>query len=201
MADRDLVRLHWPRDLRPALDALLDLDRAMGRVVATATQPALGAIKLAWWREQLEQLDPARVPAEPTLRAVAAELMPRGVSGAELAALEPGWATLLDETPDLALVAARGQALFAIGARLLGASSPQLGLAGALFALGDVRRRGLAEPEAPALPRGLRLPAALRPLTGLAALARRDLRRGAIEPEATPARAWTLLRHRLTGRL
>jgi hypothetical protein len=33
----------------------------------------------------------------------------------------------------------------------------------------------------------------------LAALGRRDLRRH--EAEGTPARAWLLLRHRLTGRL
>jgi len=45
--------------------------------------------------------------------------------------------------------------------------------------------------------------APLRPITALAALAARDTNRGGppFEPPATPGRAWTLLRHRLTGRI
>ena len=46
-------------ELRPAFDALLAIDDAMAEIVATATQPALAAIKLAWWREALEKLDHA----------------------------------------------------------------------------------------------------------------------------------------------
>jgi hypothetical protein len=42
----------------------------------------------------------------------------------------------------------------------------------------------------------------LRPLTMLSALAARDQRRPwPPEPEATPQRAWAILRHRLTGKL
>ena len=201
MRDRDLVRLHWPSALRPAFDALFGLDDAMARVVATSTQPALGAIKLAWWREQLEQLDSSQPPAEPTLRAAAAELLARGISGRELAEIEPGWATLLAERPDAELVAQRGRSLFALGARLLGGDSPGLAEAGAQFAFADVKRRRLGDwPDLPP-PLRTRFARRLRPLTGLAALAARDRRRGVEEAEATPARAWTLLRHRLTGRL
>ena len=50
--------------LRPAFDALLDIDEAMGDVVAKATEPALAAIKLAWWRERLGELDQGKVPAD-----------------------------------------------------------------------------------------------------------------------------------------
>jgi phytoene synthase len=199
--DRDLVRLHWPAELRPAFDALFGIDDALARVVGTATQPALGAITLAWWREQLEQLDTSAPPAEPTLRAAAAELLPRGIRGRDLAELESGWATLLDEQPDLELVAERGRALFAIGARLLGADSGQLSDAGALFAVADVKRRRMGGWIGAIPPLKARFAPKLRPLTALAALASRDRRRGSDEPEATPGRAWTLLRHRLTGRL
>src|SRR5688572_10800388 len=97
--DRDLVRLYWPEELRPAFDVLFDIDDALAAVVARSTEPALAAIKLAWWREQLERLDSEARPAEPRLRAAAAELLPRGVTGAMLAGLEEGWATLLDEEP------------------------------------------------------------------------------------------------------
>src|SRR5688572_13876953 len=101
MRDRDLVRVYWPLELRPAFDTLMEIDEAMAGVVAKATEPALGAIKLAWWRERLEELDQGRIPAEPRLKSAAAELLPRGLTGAELAELEDGWATLLDDKPDI----------------------------------------------------------------------------------------------------
>jgi hypothetical protein len=45
-------------------------------------------------------------------------------------------------------------------------------------------------------------PADVRPLTMLGLLARRDLKRWPeIEPEGTPARAWLMIRHKLTGHL
>ncbi|MEO7635642.1 MAG: hypothetical protein ABIS38_08365 [Sphingomicrobium sp.] len=201
MRDRDLVRLYWPVALRPAFDALFAIDDALGEVVASASQPALGAIKLAWWREALERLDHGPPPAEPRLQAVAAQLLPRGISGASLAAAAAGWATLLDESPDCELVEQRGIALFGIGARLLGADDPELDDAGRLFAVIDVaRRRGDDHLRASA--RGLaahRFAREVRPLTALAALAARDRRRGTGEPEGTPGRALTLLRHRLSG--
>lgn len=184
--------------LRPAFDALFDLDEAMAEVVRSSTQPALGAIRLAWWREALERLDHAPPPPEPRLQA-AAKLLPQGVTGAGLAGLEDGHAALLDETIDWSRVAAGGAALFAVAARLLGADDPRLGEAGRLFALGRAARLGLPPPGELA-PNGLRFQKKLRPLTALARLAARDLaRRGPLEPEATPGRALALLIHRLTG--
>lgn len=194
--DRDLVRLHWPVELRPAFDALFGIDDALGEVVASATQPALAAIKLAWWREALERLDGAAAPAEPRLRAAAAELLTRGIAGAELAALEDGWLTLVEEQPDRDRIRRRGERLFALGARLLGTDSEGWG---GLWAEVDVARR-LGRPM-PSGAERLRVPRRLRPVTVLAALANRDAGRGAeLESEAMPARAWTLLRHRITGR-
>ena len=202
MRDRDLVRLYWPAELRPAFDALLDIDEAMGDVVAKATEPALAAIKLAWWRDRIEELDEGKVPAEPRLQAAGNELLPRGISGVSLAKLEDGWATLLEAEPDVERIGIRGATLFASAAKLLGASDPRVEAAGRLYALsGAGRRRNAPMPEI--LPEliGHRFPRPLRPLTALAALAARDARRPNIEPEATPGRAWTLLRHRLTGRI
>lgn len=204
--DRDLVRLYWPVELRPAFDALFAIDDAMAEVVASSSEPALGAIRLAWWREALERLDSDPPPPEPRLRAVAAELLPRGVSGAELAALEDGWATLLEEEPDVERVAERGAKLFVAAAGLLGGSDPLLAAAGRLWAYEDVARRRLLRMRRPMdemhqIGRH-RFPRLLRPLTALAALAARDAKRGAnLEPEATPGRAAVLLAHRLTGRL
>ncbi|WP_309661658.1 hypothetical protein [Sphingomonas sp.] len=199
MRDRDLIRHYWPVELRPAFDALFGIDDALGQVVASTSQPALGAIRLAWWREALERLDHSPPPPEPRLQAVAEDLLRRGISGAEVGALESGWAAWLDEEPDLDAVAARGETLFALAARLLNSKDPRLGEAGRLFALGDAARRGLRLPATPGLG-GHHFPHALRPLTALAKLAVRDLRDGKrLEPEATPARAAALLAHRLFG--
>ena len=212
MTDRALVRLYWPVALRPAFDALFAIDDALAEVVRTTSEPALGAIRLAWWREALERLDTSPPPAEPRLQAVASELLPRGISGHHLAALEAGWTALLDEPPwdeaQVAVIAERGRRLFAIAARLLGASEQELGEAGAAFAFADAARhcndRASAELLVAAgrsLERRL-FAKPLRPLTALAALAFRDLKAfPALEVEATPARAAILLRHRMTGRI
>lgn len=206
MRDRDLVRLHWPVELRPAFDALFAIDDALAEVVTSSTQPALGAIRLAWWREALERLDSAAPPPEPRLQSAATELLPRGINGKLLSELEDGWAALLDEEPDLERIGERGARLFAIGARLLGADDPRLDPAGRLYAYELARRRQLAAVSYPTEEMHMlarhRFPSALRPLTALARLATRDVKQSpVVEPEATPGRAATLLSHRLFGRV
>jgi phytoene synthase len=204
LTDRDLVRLYWPAELRPAFDALFAIDDALGEVVTSSTQPALGAIRLAWWREALERLDSSPPPPEPRLQAVAVELLPRGVTGAALSGLEDGWATVLDEQPDIERIGEHGVRLFAIGATLLGASDELLDPAGRLFVHEQVKRKQLAPMHYPTeeihtLARH-RFPRRLRPLTAFARLAARDVKQAPIiEPEATPGRAATLLLHRLFG--
>ena len=202
LTDRALVRLYWPVELRPAFDALFAIDDVMAEVVASSTQPALGAIRLAWWREALERLDHYPPPAEPRLQAVAEQLLPRGVTGTALAVVEDGYATLLDEEPDSDRIGAGGAALFAIGATLLGADDAKLADAGRLHGFARTARRGLA-----AFPDNLAVPMhsfanPLRPLTAFARLAARDVGQAPkLEPEATPARAFALLAHRFTGRI
>ena len=192
--------------MRPAFDSLFAVDDAMGDVVAKATEPALAAIKLAWWRERLQEMDAGKVPAEPRLQAAADELLKRGISGAALAQLEDGWATLLEEQSDIERIAERGAALCAMAAGLLGSTDPLLEAAGRLYGLQSAWRRGLIAVRRPVDElnrlRKHRFPTRLRPLTAMARLAARDARHGqAIEPEATPGRAAALIVHRLTGRV
>jgi phytoene synthase len=187
--------------LRPAFDALFAIDDALGDVVATSTQPALGAIRLAWWRDALERLDTLPPPPEPRLKAAATELVARGVTGAQLARLAEGWAALFDEVRDAEAIGERGEALFAIGAILLGAKDARLAEAGRSFALVDVARRGLA-PLLIAKATPAQFERALRPLTAFSRLAARDVAHGEpFEPEATPGRAFALLTHRWTGQI
>jgi phytoene synthase len=189
----------------------------MGDVVRTTSEPQVGAIRLAWWRERLEELDRGvGVPAEPRLKAVEAELLPRGVRGRDLAGLEQGWLSLFDPFPWEAgtseAIWFRGRLLFATAAQLLARTDDAIEEAGGLWALVDVARhcsdaqsRSMLVEQARTFARalaGTRFSAALRPLSMLAAVAVRDLAgRPPFEREAAPGRVLALAAHRLTGRL
>jgi 15-cis-phytoene synthase len=197
MTDRALVRLHWPVALRPGFDALLAIDDALAEIALTASQPALAAITLAWWRDALQRLDDGAVPAEQRLQAAALTLLPLGLSGVALSGLEDAWAGMLEEDAGAAAAAAYGRTLFAIAAKVLGIDDAgrgaAFGQASLLRRTGSVAWIGGLSPPA-------RAPRAMRPLTALDALAWRDLQRPtSLEVEASPARAWVLLRHRWTG--
>jgi 15-cis-phytoene synthase len=194
---------------RPALDAVFALDAALGAVVAGRREPMIARIRLAWWREALEALDRKKPPAEPVLQALAGHVLPGGISGSELAAMEEGWAMLLSEGtlfPEelMAYAEMRGGILFSSAARLLGGGEVD----GRGWALVDLARRCDNEEDREAamrlartLPRPPRLPTRLRPLGMLAALARRDAaqRSPHWEPHGSPGRMLHMLRHRLTG--
>ena len=185
---------------------MFGIDDALADVVTSSTQPALGAIRLAWWREALQRLDQCPPPPEPRLQAAAAELLPRGITGSMLAELEDGWATLLEEDPDIERIGERGARLFALGAKLIGADDERLDPAGRLYAYELVHRRRLRPGYYPMeemhMLAGHRFPRRLRPLTALARLAARDVKKSPlIEPESTPGRAAALLSHRLFGRV
>ena len=216
-ADLGLALTYVPLPDRGAIAALFAIDRAMGDVVRTTKEPMLGPIRLAWWRERLEELDQGGdAPAEPRLQAVERELRPRGVAGRDLAGLETGWLRLFDPFPWTAetseAIWVRGNLLFGIGARLLERSDDRVQAAGGLWALVDAARhcsdsesRRMLLEQALKFGRALgrkRFPRPLRSLSMLAALAIRDCHRGEpFEPEGTPARALTMLRHRIGGRL
>lgn len=216
-ADLGLALTYVPLRNRGALAALFAIDRAMGDVVRSTTEPMLGPIRLAWWRERLEELDEGgSAPAEPRLQAIERDLIPRGVSGRELAVLEGGWLRMFDPFPWTVQTSEaiwfRGNLLFGLGARVVGQADERIQGAGGLWALVDAARhcsdavsREMLLDQARTFARGLagaRFPGPLRPLSMLAVLAIRDARRGEpFEREGTPARVAAMLRHRLSGRL
>jgi phytoene synthase len=211
--DRRLALAYAPARSRAALAALWRLDVTLGAVLAGKREPMVARIRLAWWREALERLDAAPPPAEPVLQALAAHVLPAGVNGAALAAMEEGWADLLAEGPLDAealqsYARCRGGLLFRHSARVLGEAG-EVEPAGARWALVDLARHSTDPAEAestlkaaagiaqePAWPR------ALRPLAMLSLLARRDAELQALplERQGAPARMLRLLKYRLVGR-
>lgn len=211
--DRILALSYVPARCRPAVEALWKLDAALGQALAGGREPLISRIKLAWWRESLEKLDHAPAPSEPVLQAVAAHVLPAGVTGAELAAMEEGWTVLLSPEPLTAAeletyAAARGGLLFRHSAALLGGGHDAPAGGGEAWALVDLARHS-AEPAdveaalaaARAHAGSTRWPSRLRPLGMLAALAHRDAEPGRPrwEPQGAPGRMLRILRHRLTG--
>lgn len=174
--------------------ALWTLDSALGAAAFSGREPMIRRIKLAWWREALERLDSAPPPAEPHLQAAAAELLPCGIRGVELAELADAWAEIEEADG-----AGRGAILFALSARLLGGEADEkVRSAGEGWARVDLaRRRGESSAEW-LVPSGV-WPRRLRPLGMLAVLARADARRGFGRP-GSPRRMARMLGHWLTGR-
>ena len=187
----------------------------MGAVVRTTSEPMVGHIRLAWWRERLAEIDRGIIPAEPHLQDAAEIVANESVTGIQMSRLADGWAALLDPFPwgeeVASAIAGRGRDLFGMAARIIGAGPDAVSEAGSMWALVDVARH-CSDPEsrdrliasAQSFAAGFRghVAEAARPLAMLGLLASRDLDRWPeIEPEGTPGRAWVMIRHRLTGRV
>jgi 15-cis-phytoene synthase len=210
--DRILALSYVPARSRAAVGALWRLDAALGAALAGGREPMIARIKLAWWREALERLDREPARAEPALRDAAAHLLPV-LTGAELARMEEGWATLpsgetLTAEALRTYARRRGGLLYRYTARLLGAEADGLEAAGEAWALIDLARHCATKEDADVAVAAARerrgpsyWPPRLRPLGMLAALAARDSdpARAPWEPRGAPARMWRMLRHRITG--
>lgn len=213
--ERALFLAYAPVTARAALGALLALDDALARLLQSTSEPMLGQIRLAWWRERLESLDVSAPPAEPVLSALAADLIPRGVTGAALTPIVDGWEVLLETELDAAALSrfATGRgALFVAAGKAMGAGDDSLVEAGQGWALADLARhldkaeeaaqaRSLARPLLEAATRR-RWSGKGRALGAMAHLALRDidLEPGVAPPVGAPSRLLRLIWHRLSGR-
>jgi phytoene synthase len=211
--ERDLILTYAPAAGRAGLEALLALDDALAKLLRTTREPALGQMRLAWWREALEKLDRAPAPAEPVLRGLEVEVLRHGVTGASLVPIVHGWEVLIEEEV-LGEAAMRrfGEGrghLFVAAGTLLGSKSDPLAAAGQGWALADLARnldaetergiaRGLARPLLDAST-AVRWSRGGRALGALAHRARLDLAETPKQPGA-PSRVWRFLWHRLSGR-
>ena len=128
-----------PGAARAGLHAVWALDAALGDVVRTTTQPMIGQIRLAWWRERLEALGDA--PGEPILAALAQVPV---IAVKDLIAMVDGWEVLIGEGPLIhdaitEHAGLRGGGMFAASADVLGQSGTDPAC-GAGWAAADLSR-------------------------------------------------------------
>lgn len=178
---------YTPPPAREPLVALLALDSHLGRLVAGSSEPMLGQIRLAWWREELAKPPEARARGNPELEMVGT-WWPSGEEA--LVGLVDGWEHLLGGAPLPAeaiagFAAGRGGG-FAAFAGLAGRRrwSSEAALAGRRWALADLAERVSDAREREdcrslfaASGRPPRLPRVLRGLTVLEGLATRSMAR------------------------
>lgn len=214
--ERALALTYAPAGSRPGVAALFALDDALGRVLRTTTEPALGQMRLVWWRDRLAKLGYEPTPAEPVLQGVAELMRTGGVAGETLALIAEGWHVLIvaDRLDAEALSAyAEGRAmLFEAAGELVGAlPADPIADAGAGWALADLAVH-ISDAEEAAIARELarrhldiacraRWSVNARMLGALAHLARIDLQHAdALPRRGAPRRVVRMAWHRITGR-
>jgi phytoene synthase len=187
----ELALAYSGANLRAPLRVLFELDARLGRIVATTTEPVLGQLRLAWWRDTLEQRREQRPVGDAVMDAIGKHCAGREKA---LAGLVNGWEHLLEEPPlseQAARLFAQGRcnALLALYAPVAGEgdeTSAALRSAALRWSYADFAARVSREDERALLVRlGLgggtdrpRLPPAARGLAVLRALGLRALQRG-----------------------
>lgn len=183
------LALAWsPPLVRSALAAAFRLDRRLGRIVARTTEPMLGQMRLAWWREALGKPVVDRPRGDPVLDAIGGSWV--GYEAA-LTAMVDGWEVLVTSTAfDRAAIEAFGaqrSAFFGVlGGNLAPAAAERVAVAGFRWAMADAASSvSDAGERAELIASGLerngpagRMPRPLRGLAVLDALAVRALQRG-----------------------
>lgn len=95
-AEIRLALAHTPRDYREALTIFFDFDLRLGRILSGTTEPMLGQMRLAWWRETLMRPAKERPTGDIVLDAIGKHWVGRETA---LIALVDCWEELLAEPP------------------------------------------------------------------------------------------------------
>lgn len=186
-----LALAYSPAATRGTLQLVLMLDQRLARLVARTTEPMLGQMRLAWWRDMFGQPAAMRPRGDVVLDGIS-----QGWQGsyAPLVGLVDGWENLIADPPlpsEAALACGAGRAGALVAACGYVPGEPGLEDAEAAarrWALGDLAAR-VSDPQERAMLIGLgqaectaartRLGRKGSGLAVLDALARRSLKRGA----------------------
>ena len=201
-----LALAYAPAQSREQALALLAYDAQLAQIVRRTSEPILGQMRLAWWRDQLA-LPPGERPKGNRVLAMLTAL--EGEEDA-LQQMTSGWEVLLGEILDADAIREHSQGRAAgwrALARMRGTDAENVEVAAQCWAMGDLAANlGGAEQQRVIvlaervrdIP--LRLPRAFRPLAVLAGLGRRSLARGGAPLLAGPGSVLAAIRLGITGR-
>ena len=135
--DRALAALFAPRDARHDLFALYAFNVELARIAEQASEPDLGAIRLQWWREAIEQAGKGKATGQPVADALGSAIRHHALSRERIAGLidarlfdvgtkiMPNWLSLQSYLHDTA------GTLFMLAAQILGSRNDRLETAAA----------------------------------------------------------------------
>ncbi len=200
---RRLALSYAPARVRAQVLALLALDERLAQAVSAASEPMLAQIKLAWWRERLQEGPEHWPEGEPLL----SHLGSWPGLPAQLLPMVDGWECLLaDGLSDAVLrdyAEGRASAWRSIGpaeqAEAVMHSARDWALADLALHLGN-ESEGKRVREMIGQEKVSRLPKELRSLAVLHGLTRRALAKGSVELLDGPAAGLVALRIGLMGR-
>lgn len=196
---------------RPLFQAVFDLDRNLGRAVAVASEPIVGQIRLAWWRDALSSTPADQPRGNPLLDQIKGQF---GGSPSGLTQLVDGWEAMLLSDPGeneaiRALCTGRAQAFIAI-AHQIGATDTDeaVSFAAERWSLADLaarcsdkdRRSAIVAFSRSCEGEKARVTRSMRPLAVLRALGERSLARDGAPLLADRISALVALRSGLSGR-
>ncbi|RGP40611.1 15-cis-phytoene synthase [Altererythrobacter insulae] len=205
LGDAERIAMRYTsREFRAKLSTVFALDRRLAQLVAQTSEPMLGQMRLAWWRDVLAQPADARPSGDTVLDAIG-----RYWDGEEssLVQLVDGWEHMLSEPPlgqhaARAFIAGRVEAVSAIY------DTPDARLAARRWACADAtahtaqadERQTFIEMGLENAAQRVTLPTSLRGLSVLNALALRALRRNGKPLMHGRGAAATILRVSIIGR-
>jgi phytoene synthase len=130
--DRALAALFAPRDARDDLFALYALNVELARIAEQVSEPELGAIRLRWWREAIEQAGKGEATGQPVADAFGVAIRHHALSRERIARLIDArlfdiGAKIMPDTPSLeAYLKDTAGTLFMLAAQILGARNCEL---------------------------------------------------------------------------
>lgn len=202
---------HTGEDMRDALTIFFELDARLARLVSASSEPMLGQVRLAWWRDTLNLEVIERPKGDPVLDAIGERMAGAGI---EFIPLVDGWEQMLSEPPlsrEAASAFAKGRADALAGLAALNgfpediqrdvhAASYLWALADAASHISDGRERQTLLDLAQEQRSPGRLPKPFRGLAVLAALGRRAIKAGGVPLMAGRSASLVAFRAALLGR-
>ncbi len=177
--EAQIALAHTPPAMRNALRIYLELDLRLARIVAATSEPMLGQMRLAWWRDMLGKPLAERPSGDAVLDGISEHW-----AGQEalLVALVDGWEHMLDETLSeesaLAFAKGRGAAFSGLGGTECESPATRWALVDAATHISEGAERDMLCALAGNIETSPRLPKSLRGLAVLDALSRRSLKHG-----------------------